>query len=140
MGTHCLIIFRTREGEGAGGKYKVYALVYHHMDGYPEGAGLKLVNFIQSKEMVNGISDLYNQFNGFGCMVAQYISKFKGNKAGYTYVYPISDNLEDIDVEFKYYVTWNEKNKLFTISINDSEEVTLNNYEKTFLNDDSLSE
>lgn len=131
-----MIIFRTKEGNN----YKVYAIVYHHYDGYPDGVGSKLVNFLQSKKMVNGISDMYKQFNGFECMVAQYISKFKDNKAGYVYLYPISDDSKEADADFRYYVTWHEKDKLFTIGMNDYEEVPLNKYEETFMNYDESSD
>ncbi len=97
---------------------------------------------MQSKKMVNGISDSYTQFNGFGCMIAQYISKFKGNEAGNLYIYPV-DATEDMYDDYVYYVTYykneNENEHKLTIQIGDGKEVTLDKYEETYLNyDDSF--
>lgn len=66
--------------------------VYHHWDGYLEGVGLDLAKFLKKINLVDVIQDktkLYKVANGFTCLVAQYISKFK---TGVGNVYIISEN------------------------------------------------
>jgi hypothetical protein len=57
---------------------KEICVLYRQFDGYPEGHGKALRNFLKGKEIVNGYSsgDEKN-FNGMGCLTAQVIAHFK---------------------------------------------------------------
>ena len=112
MGTHALIKFRTVDKNG---KYKEYMVVYFQYDGYPQGVALNLIEFIQSKLIVNGYNNKDTQFNGFDCFIAQYIAKFKEG-AGNMYIYPIDTVMDE---EYNYYLTYNEETKQFMINMND---------------------
>ena len=106
-------------------KSKIYANVYFQYDGYPEGHPLEAANWLNNGEVVNGFS-LKNetlQFNGIGCLIAQFIAKFKtgiGNvyfepienwgNCGEDYIYEIEviDNSKIVFTAFAY--NW-EKSK-----------------------------
>ena len=54
--------------------------MYRHLDGYPEGHGLDLAEFLKDIKIVNGIplnKELGNQANGSGCLAAQMLKHFK---------------------------------------------------------------
>ena len=54
--------------------------MYRHLDGYPEGHGLDLAEFLKDIKIVNGIplnKELGNQANGSGCLAAQMVKYFK---------------------------------------------------------------
>lgn len=65
-------------------KYKgdnpILVNVHHHYDGYIDGVGHNLAEFLLSKEIVNGIPSFNKRYkiaNGFDCLIAQYISNVK---------------------------------------------------------------
>ncbi len=58
--------------------------LYCQFDGYPEGVGQQIADFVTSKPMVNGIGGDSNVFNGVGCMAAQFLAHVK-QKAGLWY-------------------------------------------------------
>jgi len=67
-----------------------YVNMYRHMDGYPEGHGLDLAEFLKDIKIVNGIpldKELGNHANGSGCLAAQMIKHFKED-IGYIYLHP----------------------------------------------------
>lgn len=72
--------------------------VYQQFDGYIEGVGKELKDFLKSKPFVNGIGDDEDVFNGAGCCIAQFIAKFK-TRAGGLYVTKIGSG-----EEFNYFV------------------------------------
>ena len=100
MGTRSIVSFKNRG--------QLMCKVYQQFDGYPDGVGMQLVNFLKSKPLVNGIGQDNNVFNGAGCLVAQYIKEHK-YKAGGLYIQPIGDSKEEfnyiVDIEE---VIWNE--------------------------------
>lgn len=64
--------------------------MYRQFDGYPEGLGKELAEFLSSHELVNGISgdsNSSNAFNGMGCLAARVVSHFKGDEIGSVYLY-----------------------------------------------------
>ena len=64
--------------------------MYRHLDGYPEGHGLDLAEFLKDIKIVNGIplnKELGNQANGSGCLAAQMVKYFKED-IGYIYLHP----------------------------------------------------
>jgi hypothetical protein len=67
-----------------------YVNMYRHMDGYPEGHGLDLAEFLKDIKIVNGIpldKELGNHANGSGCLAAQMVKHFKED-IGYIYLHP----------------------------------------------------
>ena len=62
--------------------------VYQQFDGYIEGVGYKLANWLKKKKVINGFSDekmSEGYANGMGCLAAQYIAEHK-DKIGSLYV------------------------------------------------------
>lgn len=82
MGTRSLTIV-----EDANGKELV--VMYKQFDGYHEGHGKDLADFLTDFKLVNGMSgDEPPKFaNGLGCLAAQVVSYFK-NEPGGIYLYP----------------------------------------------------
>ena len=71
--------------EKIGDKRKHLVSVYQQYDGYIEGVGHGIANYILSKEICNGIrfgSDTSKLANGFGCLIAQFIRDFKTDVGG----------------------------------------------------------
>jgi len=62
--------------------------VYKHHDGYPSGLGQDILNIVSNKPITNGITgrpSLGESFNGFGCLVASFISLMK-DRVGDIYI------------------------------------------------------
>jgi hypothetical protein len=95
MGTRSLTrVISRQEGlsfnEGHEKVELAYVNMYHHLDGYPEGHGLDLAEFLKDIKIVNGIplnKESGNQANGSGCLAAQMVKHFKED-VGYIYLYP----------------------------------------------------
>ena len=69
--------------EKIGGKKRHLVSVYQQYDGYVEGVGYDIANYILSKKIINGISgDTKDKANGFGCLIAQFIRDFKTDVGG----------------------------------------------------------
>ena len=81
MGTRSLTVMQQADGTEI-------AVLYRQMDGYPDGHGKDLADFLKGRKVVNGIgdSDKHN-FNGAGCLAASIISHFK-NGIGSFYLHP----------------------------------------------------
>tara|TARA_R110002051_G_scaffold4511_1_gene24308 strand:- start:553 stop:1005 length:453 start_codon:yes stop_codon:yes gene_type:complete len=64
--------------------------MYRHLDGYPEGHGLELAEFLKDVEIVRGVP-LVNKTrymaNGSGCLAAQMVKYFKDG-VGDIYLHP----------------------------------------------------
>ena len=54
---------------------KVIVSIYSHWDGYPEGLGVTLAEYLNGKVVTNGLGkrDDYNLFNGMGCLAASLV-------------------------------------------------------------------
>jgi hypothetical protein len=82
---------------------KAVACIYRQCDGYPDGHGKDLADFMLSRLLVNGIDgssppDGKVKANGMGCFAAQLIGDLKSkNPVGNIYLYPAgtSDVWED---------------------------------------------
>jgi len=99
MGTSATIRFKY-EGDNP-----ILVNVYHHYDGYIDGVGHDLAEFLLSKKIVNGISSFDDKnkiANGFGCLIAQYISNVKEGP-GNVYIYP-----QDFEGNYNYDVIYND--------------------------------
>jgi hypothetical protein len=83
--------------------------MYRQYDGYLEGHGQELANFLNELAVGNGISDkpeLFTFANGMGCLAAQMIVWFKKTPGGF-YIYPVEMD-QDCWQEYEYHVYENK--------------------------------
>lgn len=112
MGTRSL----TYVYENANGVDEPFMCMYRQFDGYPEGHGCELAEFLNSGTMVNGYSDsTAKEFNGMGCLAAQLVAHFKKGVGGFYLYAPVlgSDHWQ----EYEYHV-WEDK-----VRVTDTENV-----------------
>ena len=98
MSTRALVRFVNKKGKNV-------ATIYKHFDGYPEGFGLDLANFLSDMVIVEGIDLVHKGHvaNGMECLAAQVVAFFKQG-VGDVYLYP-SDTLEsDTDANYVYVI------------------------------------
>ena len=79
--------------------------MYRHFDGYPEGHGLELAEFLKDIKIINGIggdAELGTHANGSGCLAAQMVKHFKDN-VGYIGLYPTNNDAGDEDYIYTIY-------------------------------------
>lgn len=101
--------------------------IYTQYDGYIDGVGYQLAEFLLSKEIVNGIPygvNTSNFANGFGCLVASYIASIK-EEVGNVYITSLDDrqeyNYKIIFDNDKYFDSdYESVNDLITIEVNSS--------------------
>jgi len=87
MGTRSISVVKDRNGNKIIEMYKQY-------DGYPEGLGRELADFIKSGQITNGIPVGGNKeklFNGIGCFTAQLVAYFKEGAGGIYLEAPTTD-------------------------------------------------
>lgn len=87
MGTRSIIRFQEKRGE----RVTPLVNVFQMWDGYVDGVGYDLAEWLLKKKIVNGISlddDRRTVANGAGCLAAQYICDHKDG-AGDLYIWPI---------------------------------------------------
>ena len=121
MGTRATIkIAKREEGVSFSEKPDKYMVsIYNHYDGYPEGLGVTLANYLLGTKIVNGLgNDRDTVFNGLGCMAASIIAELK-EEAGNVYI-------EDPEhpsgwIDYEYYI-WGDTGKDIWISIFDGNE------------------
>ena len=103
MGTRSTITFC----EKVDNKIIPYVNIYQQYDGYLEGVGKELCEWLEDKIIVNGFSldDRRDIANGVGCLAAQFISN-KKNGVGNFYIYPIGGSKSYCD--YNYTVIINE--------------------------------
>ena len=82
--------------------------VYNQWDGYIEGVGHDLANFLKDMKVVNGYSskETDNLANGMGCLAAQYIAVIKDG-IGSVYI-----THKDDEQEFNYEVYLSATNQI----------------------------
>ena len=80
MGTRSLTVFHEYDAE--------IVVMYRQYDGYPEGHGLELAEFLLPFTVVNGLGlqEERKVANGMGCLTAQVVAHFK-EEAGNIYLY-----------------------------------------------------
>ena len=111
--------------EDLNGKIQIYTIIYYQYDGYLEKVGIDLVNFVDSKKIVTGYTNPCTQFNGFGCMIAQYIARFKQGTGN---MYICSPDQQYVE-EYNYTVTF-INNDLVLFSVNGSKDMTIEQFKK----------
>jgi hypothetical protein len=99
MGTRSLTIFKETDG-------KEICVMYRQFDGYLDGHGKELCEFLAGIKMVNGISGERTKIaNGMGCLTAQVIAKFKMEAGGF-YIHPAGTR--DAGEDYTYFVSGKE--------------------------------
>lgn len=92
MGTRSLTAFINKARQS-----QEICVVYRQYDGYPEGHGLELAQFLNDEKL---------EYNGIGCLAAQVISHLKNGWGG-VYVEPA--NARDLGEEYIYEVHSDDK-------------------------------
>jgi len=94
MGTRCVTKFFNE------GSDKPFAIMYRQFDGYPEGHGTELAQFLANLRLVNGLGLGNNSgvANGMGCLAAQVVKNFKEEPGG-IYLMDDQDHGEDFTYE-----------------------------------------
>jgi len=110
MGTPALTIFKDEKGQEI-------AVMYTHNDGYLQGYGKKLVEFLQGMKLTNGIPFVApgEKFaNGMNCLAAQVIAKFK-DRVGDVYLWPVGKR--DIGEDYIYEVSGKEGEEVYIVGV-----------------------
>lgn len=80
MGTRSLTIIKDEEKE--------IVVIYRQFDGYPEGHGTELADFLSGFTIVNGYGEVRGKMaNGAGCLAAQLVQHLKDG-IGNIYLHP----------------------------------------------------
>jgi hypothetical protein len=76
--------------------------LYRQYDGYMEGHGRELAEFLHGKRITNGIgADSTNTANGMGCLAAQLVASCK-TEVGNFYLYPVT--MKDCGQDYVYHI------------------------------------
>ena len=103
MGTRSLTTFNDEW------KDEEIAVIYRQYDGYPQGHGRELFEFLNEMVIVNGISlnGPPKIANGMDCLAAQVISHFKGSEVGGIYLH--KSGTRDIGEQYIYTIYINKE-------------------------------
>ena len=115
MGTRSLTTFISTYKDDKGKvKNEKIVTMYRQFDGYFEGHGKELADFLAQGKLVNGISLNEKQlvFNGIGCLAAQAVAHFKDGPGG---IYLHRGGTKNCWEEYTYDVIANEDTKELTI-------------------------
>lgn len=97
MGTRSKTSFIEKRGD----KLTHLVSIYRQYDGYIEGIGHEIANYILNKEIVNGIKlgdrETNKKANGFTCLIAQFIRDFK-TEIGNLYI-TTEDNIQEYNYD-----------------------------------------
>ena len=92
--------------------------MYRQYDGYLEGHGMELAEFLKDIHIVNGLT--YNEnrkiANGAGCLAAQIVTHFKEEPGG---IYLKAIDAGDCWQEYEYYITVDEDKKTIELKVLD---------------------
>ena len=93
---------------------KTIVEIYNHYDGYPEGLGVTLADYLDGYHIVNGLGREGDKlFNGLGCMAASIITYLKDGP-GNIYIEDPESKHDWLDYE---YVIWGDDYKSIWVSI-----------------------
>jgi len=105
MGTHALVIVKDDKNVGML-ECPIVASLYCHYDGYLDGVGKNISNFLKDMTVVNGLNGgIPKVANGMGCLAAQLISNWK-TEAGNFYLTPVYPVSEHLDMKTDLFVEW----------------------------------
>ena len=106
MGTRSLtFVYDTYKAKNGRAVHRPIINLYRQYDGYPEGHGQELVEFLKQFTLTNGIRagmPSSKTANGMGCLAAQLVSNFKGSDAGQFYLYPT--DAKDCGQDYEYHI------------------------------------
>jgi hypothetical protein len=104
-----------------GDVYRVWCVLYQQYDGYLSVVGKKLIEFLSSVVLVNGIplGDTRKFANGAGCLFVQIITLFKDKVGG---AYLINPN-DICDEEWNYYVDVDAEKLSINLGINNGGDI-----------------
>jgi hypothetical protein len=126
MGTHAVVHFFVQRSRHD--KIRVVTF-YFQYDGYLEGVGKDLVDFLKSYTIVNGIpfprKEGIKYANGIGCLAAQFCKEFK-NGAGNFYIEPY----EEADAYYTYEVVWIEESEEMQIVYRNETPMSISEFEE----------
>ena len=102
MGTRSLTVINSEWDDSE------ICVLYKQYDGYPEGHGTDLLNFLKDMHIVNGIGSKENRriSNGMDCLAAQIVSHFKTGPGDF---YLHSAGSRDMCEEFIYTIYVKDK-------------------------------
>ena len=88
--------------------------MYRQMDGYMEGHGFDLADFLSKGKLVNGISldKTEHVFNGSNCLAAQIVAHFKDGPGG---IYLHNPEAKNMGEEYHYHILSDEKSGKITL-------------------------
>jgi hypothetical protein len=88
MGTRSLTMF-FEEGDK-----EPFVVMYRQYDGYLDGHGQELLDFLEPRKLINGISGQNSSeaANGMGCLAAQAVGYFKKGEIGGIYLHKYRKN------------------------------------------------
>jgi len=125
MGTRC--ITRVYEKWDKDVLPRLLCTMYRQMDGYPDGHGIELKEFLDGYKLVNGISGDAAEYkkiaNGAGCLAAQLVAHFKQlYPLGMIYLAEKHDNedwanLKYLDYVYDVVVRNNEEDNTVSLSV-----------------------
>tara|TARA_B110000858_G_scaffold180828_1_gene218773 strand:+ start:2072 stop:2530 length:459 start_codon:yes stop_codon:yes gene_type:complete len=115
MGTRSLTTFVETYKDNSGKKVKnEIVTMYRQFDGYMEGHGKELADFLAGGKLVNGIGRGDKVvFNGMGCLSAQVVAHFKDGAGGF-YLQRGNKNSGE---EYRYKVIGDFETKEITIEV-----------------------
>ena len=127
MGTRSLTTFVETYKDNSGKKVKnEIVTMYRQFDGYMEGHGKELADFLAGGELVDGIGmDDKVVFNGMGCLSAQVVAHFKDGAGGFylqranknsgeEYRYKVIGDFETKEITIEVFEVYNKVKKIFS--------------------------
>jgi hypothetical protein len=109
MGTRSLTFVYEKYGQ----IQKPVVNMYRQFDGYPEGHGAELAEFLNGGRLVNGLIHTETAeelvFNGMGCLAASMVAHFKQTPGGF-YIHPVE--VTDCGQDYEYHV-YDKSGKLY---------------------------
>ena len=83
MGTRSLTVFYDDVWEGSDEEDKEIVVMYRQFDGYPDGHGVDLAEFLDGFKITNGLNrEAKKTANGMGCLAGQTVAHFKTEAGG----------------------------------------------------------
>ena len=105
MGTRSLtFVYDTYKAKNGRAVHRPVINLYRQYDGYPEGHGAELVEFLKQFTLTNGVNpnETRKTANGMGCLAAQLVAHFKDG-AGQFYLEPVTAKECGQDYEYHIY-------------------------------------
>lgn len=94
--------------------------LYRQCDGYPEGHGEELREFVAARPIISGIRDEKpgQAANGMACLAAQVVACFKGDRdLGGFYLYPVDTTMDRCGAEYHYKVRFDALGKPAIVTV-----------------------